>query len=103
MKNNETITILQIIFLLITAIGLKNHVIVIPPLFKEAGRDAWTVIATSSVATFTLVSRSLHGFVSILRFCYLLFFLSRTIWFLYCSFSYRFLRSEYSNVWFSCR
>jgi len=70
MKNNETITILQIIFLLITAIGLKNQVIVIPPLFKEAGRDAWTVIATSSVATFTLVSRSLHGFVSILRFFY---------------------------------
>src|SRR5699024_10937419 len=70
MKNNETITILQIIFLLITAIGLKNQVIVIPPLFKEAGRDAWTVIATSSVATFTLVSRSLHGFVSIFRFFY---------------------------------
>lgn len=32
---------LQLILLLMTSIGLKNHVIIIPPLLREGGRDAW--------------------------------------------------------------
>src|SRR5690625_1560771 len=48
MNSKDTISIFQMILLCMTAIGLKNHVIVIPPLLKEAGRDAWiSVIAMS--------------------------------------------------------
>src|SRR5690625_3630110 len=49
MKNNETVSIIQIILLMITAIGLKNHVIVIPPLIKEGGRDAWIAVIAMSL------------------------------------------------------
>lgn len=49
MKNNETVSIIQIILLMITAIGLKNHVIVIPPLLKEGGRDAWIAVIAMSL------------------------------------------------------
>lgn len=49
MKNNETVSILQVILLLVTAIGLKNHVIVIPPLLKEGGRDAWIAVIVMSL------------------------------------------------------
>src|SRR5690625_2409861 len=35
---------LQFILLLMTTIGLKNHVIIIPPLVREAGRDAWIAV-----------------------------------------------------------
>lgn len=49
MKNNETVSILQIILLLMMAIGLKNHVIVIPPLLKEGGRDAWISVIVMSL------------------------------------------------------
>ena len=50
MTNNKTLSIFHFILLLTTAIGLKNHVIVIPPLLKEAGRDAWiSVIAMSGL------------------------------------------------------
>src|SRR5690625_2135216 len=49
MKNNETVSIIQIILLMITAIGLKNHVIVIPPLLKEGGRDAWIAVIIMSL------------------------------------------------------
>lgn len=39
--NMKKISNLQFILLLMTSIGLKNHVIVIPPLLRVAGRDAW--------------------------------------------------------------
>lgn len=49
MKNNETVSILQVILLFVTAIGLKNHVIVIPPLLKDGGRDAWIAVIIMSL------------------------------------------------------
>jgi len=41
MKNRSLITVFQIILLFMMVTGLKNHVIIIPALLKEAGRDAW--------------------------------------------------------------
>lgn len=35
---------LQIIFLLLLSLGISNHVLVIPHLLKEAGRDSWISI-----------------------------------------------------------
>lgn len=51
MKNSQLIPIFQFILLLMTSIGLKNHVIIIPPLLRVAGRDAWI----SVLFTFVLV------------------------------------------------
>jgi len=44
MNNPFKLTSLQLILLLMTSIGLKNHVILIPPLIREAGRDAWIAV-----------------------------------------------------------
>jgi len=41
MKQTDKITIFHLTLLAMMAIGLKNHVIVIPPLIQTAGRDAW--------------------------------------------------------------
>ncbi|VEF47739.1 spore germination protein GerXB [Bacillus freudenreichii] len=47
MKQTDSITIYQMILIIMTAIGLHNHVIVITPLIQAAGRDAWlSVLAT---------------------------------------------------------
>src|SRR5690625_2342567 len=44
MKNRSMITIFQVILLFMMVTGLKNHVIIIPALLKEAGRDAWITV-----------------------------------------------------------
>lgn len=51
MKSTKSISILHIIFLTMTVIGLKNHVTIIPPLLRTAGRDSWmsVLIATLSI------------------------------------------------------
>lgn len=41
MKAVGPISILHVIFLSMTMIGLKNHVTIIPPLLNMAGRDSW--------------------------------------------------------------
>ncbi|BAU29691.1 spore germination protein (amino acid permease) [Aneurinibacillus soli] len=41
MQNSESITIFHMTLLSMTAIGFKNHVLIIPPLLQSAGRDAW--------------------------------------------------------------
>lgn len=41
MKSVRSISLLHIIFLTMTFIGLKNHVTIIPSLLNGAGRDAW--------------------------------------------------------------
>ncbi|MGN7477522.1 endospore germination permease [Solibacillus silvestris] len=41
MKSVGSISLLHIIFLTMTFIGLKNHVTIIPSLLNGAGRDAW--------------------------------------------------------------
>lgn len=44
---NNTFSKLQIIFLLLLAIGISNHVLIIPHLLRAAGRDAWISILFS--------------------------------------------------------
>lgn len=43
------ISILHIIFLTMTVIGLKNHVTIIPPILREASRDGWLSVIISAV------------------------------------------------------
>lgn len=48
MKQTDSISVYQMILIIMTAIGLHNHVIVITPLIQAAGRDAWlSVLATT--------------------------------------------------------
>lgn len=44
MKLPDKVSIFHMTLLVITAVGLKNHVIVIPPLLQTAGRDAWMAV-----------------------------------------------------------
>ncbi len=53
MEKSNKITLFQMTLLLMTAVGLKNHVIVIPGLLKTGGRDAWMSVIL--VAVFTLI------------------------------------------------
>ncbi|MEW9674396.1 GerAB/ArcD/ProY family transporter [Ammoniphilus sp. 3BR4] len=39
--NKETITVFQLVMIMMTSTGLMNHVIIIPLLLKAAGRDSW--------------------------------------------------------------
>jgi len=50
MHKKKSISILHVIFLSMTMIGLKNHVTIIPSLLKGAGRDAWISIFLSAIA-----------------------------------------------------
>jgi spore germination protein KB len=43
---------LQFTMLYMTAIGIINHVIIIPSLLTSSGRDAWTAVIATSFATF---------------------------------------------------
>lgn len=52
MKNKPLISILQIILLFMMVTGLKNHVIIIPALLKDAGRDAWISVVIVAGITF---------------------------------------------------
>ncbi len=53
MGQSNKITVFQMTLIITTAVGLKNHVIVIPSLLRTGGRDAW--IGVIIVAGFTLV------------------------------------------------
>ncbi|WP_142303724.1 hypothetical protein [Neobacillus soli] len=46
-KKSDSITVFQLILLSMTAIGLKNHVIIISPLIQTAGRDSWLSVIVS--------------------------------------------------------
>ncbi|WP_397539870.1 endospore germination permease [Rummeliibacillus pycnus] len=52
MKNSGTISILHVVFLTMTFIGLKNHVTVIPSILKSAGRDGWASVLLGAFVTF---------------------------------------------------
>lgn len=47
MNNQPKVSLLQISLLIITAIGLKNHVTVIPHLLGAAKRDSWVSVGIS--------------------------------------------------------
>ncbi|BAQ10250.1 endospore germination permease [Sporosarcina sp. FSL W7-1349] len=50
MKTSATFSILHLILLSMTAIGLKNHVTILPPLLIGAGRDGWASVLLSALA-----------------------------------------------------
>jgi len=52
MKGVGSISILHVIFLSMTVIGLKNHVTIIPPLLDVVGRDGWASVIISAVILF---------------------------------------------------
>ncbi|TQR18504.1 endospore germination permease [Psychrobacillus soli] len=49
MKHTGSISMLHVIFLSMTVIGLKNHVTIIPPLLNVAGRDGWLSVLFSTL------------------------------------------------------
>ncbi|NMD71456.1 endospore germination permease [Bacillus sp. DNRA2] len=51
MNNANQISIFQIILLIITAVGLKNHVFAIPPLIQTAKKDSWMSVLLALVIT----------------------------------------------------
>ncbi|GAB0171609.1 endospore germination permease [Lysinibacillus sp. CTST325] len=52
MKGVGSISILHVVFLSMTVIGLKNHVTIIPPLLKVVGRDGWASVLLATVIIF---------------------------------------------------
>lgn len=52
MNRAGSISILHVIFLSMTMIGLKNHVTIIPSVLKGAGRDGWISILISVLVIF---------------------------------------------------
>ncbi|MGP4073656.1 GerAB/ArcD/ProY family transporter [Piscibacillus sp. B03] len=51
MDRNDKVGFVYVLLLLVTTVGLINHVIMIPTLYEEAGRDSWL----SVIFTFFLV------------------------------------------------
>lgn len=52
MKGVGSISILHVVFLSMTVIGLKNHVTIIPPILDVVGRDGWASVLLASVIIF---------------------------------------------------
>ena len=52
MKGIGSISILHVVFLAMTVIGLKNHVTIMPPLLEIAERDSWLSVLFTSVVMF---------------------------------------------------
>ncbi|TQR39579.1 spore gernimation protein [Lysinibacillus sphaericus] len=52
MKGVGSISILHVVFLSMTVIGLKNHVTIIPPLLDVVGRDGWASVLMATVIIF---------------------------------------------------
>lgn len=50
MRTVGPISILHVIFLSMTVIGLKNHVTVIPPLLSVGGRDGWAAVILAAAS-----------------------------------------------------
>lgn len=52
MNKIGSISVLHVIFLSMTVIGLKNHVTIIPPLLQDAGRDGWMTVILATIVIF---------------------------------------------------
>lgn len=52
MKSTGSISILHTLLLVMTFIGLKNHVTIIPSIIKAAGRDGWASVLAGMFASF---------------------------------------------------
>ncbi|AXI00448.1 spore gernimation protein [Sporosarcina sp. PTS2304] len=62
MKNSNSISVLHVIFLSMTVIGLKNHVTIIPSLLQDAGRDGWmsVLLATTVILPWLFLVLYIH-------------------------------------------
>ncbi len=58
MNKVDAISIVQITLLLMTAVGLKNHVIGYPFLLQNSGRDAWisAILAAGGILIWSLLA-----------------------------------------------
>ena len=63
MKSISKISILHIVFLSMTVIGLKNHVTIIPSLLNGAGRDSWMSIILAALFTIPWLYVFFHIFL----------------------------------------
>lgn len=67
MNKVGSISVLHVIFLSMTVIGLKNHVTIIPSLLNVAGRDSWISVIVSSfvilpwIFLVVFISKKLNG------------------------------------------
>ena len=52
MKGVGSISILHVVFLAMTVIGLKNHVTIMPPLLEIAERDSWLSVLFTTIFMF---------------------------------------------------
>ncbi|MEK4252704.1 GerAB/ArcD/ProY family transporter [Ureibacillus sp. FSL K6-2830] len=52
MNNTFKISILHVIFLCLTSIGLKNHVTLLPPILETAKRDGWITVILTGIVIF---------------------------------------------------
>ncbi|WP_409369748.1 endospore germination permease [Lysinibacillus sp. 38-6] len=52
MKGVGSISILHVVFLAMTVIGLKNHVTIMPPLLEIAERDSWLSVLFTTIIMF---------------------------------------------------
>ncbi|MHC8515544.1 endospore germination permease [Sporosarcina sp. ITBMC105] len=52
MNKVGTVSILHVIFLSMTVVGLKNHVTILPPLLSVGGRDGWMSVIAAAVLVF---------------------------------------------------
>ncbi|WP_339254442.1 endospore germination permease [Sporosarcina sp. FSL W8-0480] len=52
MNKLGSISVLHVVFLSMTVIGLKNHVTILPPLLQEGGRDSWIAVLSASILIF---------------------------------------------------
>lgn len=54
LNQTGSISVLHVIFLSMTVIGLKNHVTIIPSLLQDAGRDSWMSVLLAAAVIFPL-------------------------------------------------
>ena len=52
MNNTFKISILHVIFICLTSIGLKNHVTILSPILETAKRDGWISVILTSITLF---------------------------------------------------
>lgn len=50
MKSGNKISVLHVVLLSMTVIGLKNHVTILPPILEMAGRDGWASVLLGTLA-----------------------------------------------------
>lgn len=67
MSKNVKISILHVIFLCMTVIGLKNHVTILPPILEVGGRDGWLSVMLGAafvlpwLILLTLIAKKSYG------------------------------------------